>query len=137
MKRLLSIKYKPWAFNLAMLILRVGVASHLVPLGYDKLMHFQAQQKGFMNFLGLGEGVSLALVIFAEFFCSLFLIFGLFSRLVVIPILIEMVVLVFKEYNLDIFNYSTGGHAALVFVGLLPILLVGPGKISVDGMINK
>lgn len=135
MKKLLSTKYTASAFNIAMLILRVGLGGLMLPHGYDKLVHFATYKKDFMNFLGMGNTLSLALLIFAEFFCSLFLLVGLFSRLIVIPLIFAMSVALFKAHNGEIFG--DGEHAALFITGFLVILLVGPGKISADGMMGK
>jgi putative oxidoreductase len=135
MKKLLSIKYSQGAFNLAMLILRAGTAALLLVHGYDKLVHFSQYSKQFINFLGMGQQLSLALCVFAEFFCSLFLIFGLFSRLVVIPMIINMTVVVFQAHKGDIFG--EGEHGMLFLIAFVTVLIVGPGKISVDGMVNK
>jgi putative oxidoreductase len=135
MKKLFSVSYTSWAFNLALLILRVGCGILMLNHGYDKLVHFQQYSANFMNFLGLSGSVSLALVIFAEFFCSIFLILGLFTRLVTIPLMIDVAVAVVKGHDMKIF--SEGEHAAIFFLVFLAILLVGPGRISIDGMINK
>jgi putative oxidoreductase len=72
MKKLLSTKYSAGAFNMAMLLLRLGLGILMLHAGYYKLTHYAALQSNFMNFLGLGKSVSLALVVFAEFFCSIF-----------------------------------------------------------------
>ncbi|MHA4846214.1 DoxX family protein [Flavitalea antarctica] len=135
MKKLLSISYSQGAFNIAMLLLRVSFGVFMIPHGYDKLVKFAQMKNGFINFLGMGSGVSLALDIFAEFFCSIFLIFGLFTRLAVIPLIIAMCVVVAIAHNYQIFG--DGEHGAMFLAGYLVILLLGPGKISVDGMINK
>lgn len=135
MKKLLSISYSQGAFNIAMLLLRVSFGVFMIPHGYDKLVKFAQMKNGFINFLGMGSGVSLALDIFAEFFCSIFLIFGLFTRLAVIPLIIAMFVVVAIAHNYQIFG--DGEHGAMFLAGYLVILLLGPGKISVDGMINK
>ena len=135
MKKLLSTKYSASAFNIAMLILRVGMGGLMLPHGYDKLVHFATYKKDFMNFLGIGSSLSLALVVFSEFFCSLFLIVGLFSRLIVIPLIFGLCIALFKAHNGEIFG--DGEHAALFITGLLVILLVGPGKISADGLMGK
>ena len=134
MKRLFSINYSSTAFNLAMLLLRAGSAILIMPHGYDKLVHFSENTSKFMNFLGLGSNLSLSLVIFAEFFCALFLIIGLFTRLVVIPLIIAMSVALFKAHNGEIFG--DGEHAALYACCFITIFLCGPGKISVDGMLK-
>jgi putative oxidoreductase len=135
MKKLLSTKYSASAFNIAMLILRVGLAGMMLPHGYDKMVHFGTYQKDFTSFLGMGGAVSLALDIFAEFFCSIFLLLGLFSRLAVIPLIIAMSVALVKAHKLQVFG--EGEHSAMYIVGFLVILLVGPGRISVDAMTGK
>src|SRR5215210_8138012 len=118
-----------------MKILRAGLTGLMLPHGYDKLVHFATYKKDFLNFLGMGPTFSLALVIFSEFFCSLFLLVGLFSRLFVIPLIIGVCVALFKAHHGDVFG--DGEHAALFIIGFLVILLLGPGKISVDGMMGN
>ncbi|MEP7257997.1 MAG: DoxX family protein [Flavitalea sp.] len=136
MKKFLSISYGAPAFNVALLLLRVGAGALLmIAHGYDKLVHFAQYQKVFMNFMGIGSSFSLGLAVFAEFFCSIFIIVGLFTRLVSIPIIILLSTALFKSNNAEIFG--KGELSALFLVCFITILLVGPGKISVDGMINK
>ena len=88
-----------------------------------------------MNFLGIGSTLSLSLVIFAEFFCGMFIILGLFTRLTVLPLVIAMGVALFKASNGDVFG--EGAHAAIFLTCFLTLLLCGPGKASVDGLISK
>jgi len=128
------VSYSSSAFNIAMLILRVGAGVLLISHGYDKLVHFSEYSAKFMNFMGLGPNISLSLTIFAEFFCAMFLVIGLFSRLVVIPLIINMVVVVFIAHKGDVF--AEGEKGALYLCCFLTILLCGPGKISVDGMVR-
>lgn len=135
MSKILSTKYSTGAFNFAMLLLRLGVGILVASHGYSKLVHFSSMKLHFMNFMGLGSTISLALVVFAEFFCSMFLILGLFTRLAVIPIIIVMLVALFKVHTADFFG--EGEKATIYLAASLVILLCGPGKISVDGMIGK
>ena len=135
MRKLLSTKYSAGAFNTAMLVLRLGLGILMMHHGYGKLTHFGEMQNKFMNFLGMGSAVSLALLIFAEFFCSLFLVLGLFTRLATIPLIIATCVMVFKAHNADVFG--DGQTAALYLTGYLVLLLVGPGRVSVDSLIGK
>ena len=107
----------------------------LVNHGYGKLVHFADRKNDFMNFLGLGSTTSLALVIFAEFFCAIFIILGLFTRFTVIPLIIAMSVAFFQAHDGAIFG--KGESAALFLSGFLALLLCGPGRISVDGMMKK
>ncbi len=77
----------------------------------------------------------MSLLVFAEFFCSLFIILGLFTRFAAIPLIIAMSVAVFAAHH---GKFATEGQMASLFLGaFLVILIVGPGKASVDGMISK
>lgn len=135
MRKLLSTKYSAGAFNTAMLVLRLGIGILMMAHGYDKLIHFGDLQHKFMNFMGIGTTMSLALVVFAEFFCSLFLIIGLFTRLAAIPLIIATCVMVFKAHNGEVFG--DGQTAALYLTAYLVLLFIGPGRVSVDSMIGK
>jgi putative oxidoreductase len=135
MKKLFSTGYNTSAFNVALFILRVGSGILMIHHGYDKLVKFNDYAPNFMHFLGMSGAVSLSLVIFAEFFCSIFLMLGLFTRIVCIPLMVDTFVAVAKGHNYDILG--DGEHASLFFLIYLTILFIGPGRISVDGMINK
>ncbi len=135
MRKLLSTKYSAGAFNAALLLLRLGVGILMMNHGYQKLIHFSEMQPKFMNFLGMGSTMSLALVVFAEFFCSLFLILGLFTRLSAIPLIIATCIMVFKAHNAEVFG--DGETAALYLTAYLVLFFVGPGKVSVDSLIGK
>lgn len=135
MKKLFSASYSAGAVSAGMLVLRLGVGILMMSHGYDKLIHFSEYQDKFMNFMGLGKTVSLALVVFAEFFCSLFLILGLFTRLATIPLIVVTCVIIFKVNNGDVFAHAE--LPALYLTGYLVLLAIGPGKASVDGMIGK
>jgi putative oxidoreductase len=135
MRKLLSTKYSAGAFNTALLLLRLGVGILMLVHGYGKLVGFESKQHEFMNFMGMGSTISLALVVFAEFFCSLFLILGLFTRLAAIPLIIATCVMVFKAHKGDI--TGNGELPALYLISYVILLLLGPGKISVDNLTGK
>jgi putative oxidoreductase len=135
MRKLLSTKYSAAAFNAAMLALRLASGVLMMGHGYQKLVNFKTYEPKFMNFLGIGTTASLSLTIFAEFFCALFIIIGLFTRLAAIPLIIVMCVALFKAHNGDLFG--EGEHAAMYLAAYFVLLLVGPGKISVDSMTGK
>lgn len=135
MRKLFSANYSAGAINAAMLVLRLGLGILMMAHGYEKLRGFGDMQHKFMNFMGIGSTASLALVVFAEFFCSLFLILGLFTRLATIPLIIATCVMVFMAHKGDVFG--DGEVAALYLTGYIVLLFAGPGKVSVDGMIGK
>jgi putative oxidoreductase len=135
MRKLLSTNYSAGAFNTAMLLLRIVAAGLMLKHGYDKMVHFEDTASHMMNFMGIGSKASTALVIFAEFFCSLLVIIGLFTRLACIPLIITMAVALIKAHNSDFLG--DGQMAALYLLCFSVLLLTGPGKVSVDSMIGK
>ena len=135
MKRLMSTKFSAGAFNTAMLIIRLGVGLLMLNHGYSKLIKFAEMKTTFMNFMGIGTTTSLLLVIFAEFFCSILLILGLFTRLATIPLILTMSVVLFKVTHGDFFD--KGEIPSLFLLIYITLLIVGPGRASVDGMIGK
>jgi putative oxidoreductase len=135
MRKLLSIKYSAGAFSAAMLFLRLGIGFLMMAHGYDKLLRFSSLHNTFLNFMGIGSTFSLTLVIFAEFFCSLFLVLGLFTRLSVLPLIITMCVALFQVHHGEVFG--KGETDALFLTSYLVLLLLGPGRVSVDSLISK
>jgi putative oxidoreductase len=135
MGKLTSTSYTTGAFNAGLLILRLGMGGLMMKHGYQKMIHFSESKARFMNFLGMGQSLSLSLTIFAEFFCALFILIGLFTRLATIPLIVVMCVALFKAHNSDFLG--EGEMATLYLAGYLALLFVGPGKISVDGMMGK
>jgi putative oxidoreductase len=135
MKKLLSTHYNTISFNIAMLILRIFSGILMMSHGYEKLLQFNEKKAVFHNFMGIGATNSLLLVIFAEFFCALFLMIGLFTRLVAFPLIIVMTVAVFEVHEMDFFQ--TGEKASLFLSIFITLLLCGPGKASIDGIAGK
>lgn len=136
MKKILSIKYSTTVFNITFLLLRVVFgAAMLVNHGYGKLVHFADRKDRFVDLFGIGSPATLSLVIFAEFFCAIFIILGLFTRLAAIPLVIAMGYAFFISNSGNLFG--DGESSALFLTVFLAILLCGPGRVSVDGMINK
>jgi len=136
MKKIFSTDYSSAAFNFSILILRVSTGLWLITKhGLVKLHDFSHLQSHFYNFTGIGSNISLILAIFAELFCSSLVVLGLFTRLAVIPIIFMLIVAVFGAKGAQpLLNKE------LDFLYLIPfvvLLFCGPGRISVDAMINR
>lgn len=136
MKKFLSTAYSENAFNLALLLLRLTFGLLIcIHHGFPKLMHFSNQQAIFFDPFHIGHKWSLILVLFAEIFCGLLLVLGLFTRFAALVLVIQLAVAAFlfhKGQGLD--------HQELAFLYLtafISILLVGPGRFSVDGMMGR
>jgi putative oxidoreductase len=132
---LLSTQIKDNAVHFALLLIRLSAGILMMPHGYAKLMHYAERKDKFMNFMGLGSAFSLALVIFAEFFCSALLAAGLLTRLVLVPLIITALVIVFKAHGGEIFGDAETGF--LYLISYVVIFLTGPGKYSADKLLLK
>jgi putative oxidoreductase len=134
LKKLFYHSYSPAAFNIATLFLRVVFGLLMLPHGWDKLSHFAARKHSFLSFMGMSPSLSLGLATFAEFFCSLLLILGLFTRLATVPLLVCIFVI------LKVNHWELPGKNEVVpafLAGYLTLLLIGPGKYSLDARISK
>lgn len=103
--------------------------------GLDKLQKFDTLKVDFYSFMGMGPKTSLILAIVSELFCSLFIIIGLFTRFTVTLLIITMLVIIFGH---DKGKPILESEVALLYLtAYISLLLCGPGKISIDGMISK
>ena len=135
MKRLFSIKYTDNGIAFATFLLRLALGGLIIPHGYSKLISFAAKSSSFADPFHIGHSTSMALVIFAEFFCGVFVLLGLFTRLACIPLIVTMAVALFYAHKGDFFGQ--GETATLYLMGYLALLVAGPGKISMDRFIAK
>jgi putative oxidoreductase len=135
MKKLFSAKYTDNGLSFGLLILRLALGGLMVAHGYDKLIHFATYASKFADPFGIGQKASLALVVFAEFFCAILILAGLMTRLAAVPLIITMAVAVFMAHKGHIF--SDGEHATLYLAGYIALLFTGPGKFSLDRLIGK
>ena len=131
-----SISYSSAAFNIAMLLLRVCFGAVLmVKHGFAKVMNFATLEHTFYNFLGLGPKFSLILILFAEIFCSLLIVLGLYTRWACLPLIIAMLIVIFgNDAGKDLLDSEL---ALFYLTAFATILFCGPGGISVDGMIGR
>jgi putative oxidoreductase len=140
MKKFFSTSYSEGAFNIALLALRVAFGLILCfYYGLDKLRNFGHLQYVFPDPVHLGHRLSLALVIFAELLCGLLLALGLFTRFAALMLVISMGVAEFyaNHGHVGFMNGAPHEQAYLYLVVFFAILLLGPGRISVDGAMGK
>lgn len=103
--------------------------------GIPKLLDYTSKMDSFTDPLGLGSQVSLALTIFAEVFCSLFVIIGFKMRWFLIPLILTMLV-ASLVVNWD--NPFRRMELGLIYLTIyLALLLLGPGRYSVDQISDK
>lgn len=97
-------------------------------------MNFNELSYNFPSVLGLGSYMTLIIAVFCEFCCSLFLIAGMLHRIILIPMIVSMAVAFFDVHD----AMMPEGEMALVYLIIFILLyLVGPGRFSVDYLIDQ
>ena len=127
-----SQNLKPISIDLGLLLVRIAGGGLMLLHGTPKLMNFSSRWHKFSDPIGIGSEASFILCMFAEFFCAVFLLVGAFTRVALIPLLINMIVIVFIVHGSDpIKDKELAIFFLTIFTGLF---FTGPGKFSVDGL---
>lgn len=132
-----STDYTSKYFDLGMLLLRITFGGLMLwNHGWGKMAKlFGDDPIRFADVFGIGMGPSLTLAVFSEVLCALLIVIGLGTRLASIPLIITMLVAIFVIHWADPFGDKE--MAILYLIPYVTILLMGPGKYSIDSMINK
>ena len=140
MKRIFDIIFNPGDYSniasSALLLLRMIVGIFMLTHGIGKFMMLVGDGPiRFVDPIGLGVTASLILVVFAEVFCSIFLIVGVATRLAVIPLLVTMLVAALITHASDPFAKK---ELPLLYAAIfIVIALAGAGKYSIDSWIYE
>lgn len=137
------MNFKNWNYSgsygtridLVLLILRIVFGGFMLTHGYSKLSKCLSGDHSFADPIGLGESLSLYLVIFAEFLCAILLILGLFTKLSLIPLMITMLVAVLIVHAPD--PLSDKEHALLYLFAYICLFITGAGRYSLDDKMYK
>ncbi|MBL7917515.1 MAG: DoxX family protein [Bacteroidia bacterium] len=122
--------------NLILLLLRISVGVFMLSHGLGKFSKlFGDDPIKFADPLGVGATASLALTVFSEVICSVFLILGFATRFAAIPLVITMLVAAFFAHAND--GFVKQELPLLYCVIYLAIAITGAGKISIDNLIYK
>lgn len=122
--------------SIGLLLLRVIVGVFMMTHGFGKLkMLLGPGEIQFADPIGIGLELSLILAVFAEFFCSILLILGLGTRLAAFPLWFTMFVAGVIVHAADPFGVKE--MAFLYGTIYTVILFTGPGKFSIDRLIEK
>src|SRR4051794_7024668 len=121
MKKIFSVDNTSNKTNIALLIARVGIAALMLTHGVPKLiMLLSGVPIQFPPVMGMSAELSLGLAVFAEVFCSAFILAGFATRLVVLPLIITMLVAVLLIHSADpIAVKEPALHYLLTYIVLL------------------
>lgn len=116
--------------NIGLLIFRLVLGAFMLSHGWQKLSNFETLKSVFPDPLGVGSPLSLSMIIFAEFGCSLLIILGLFARLATLPLMFGMLIAIFVIHGNDPFSVK---ELPLLYLSMYAALFfTGPGKYSSD-----
>lgn len=125
--------------NLGRLFLRLFVGIMLIQFGVRHLTYFYEIKDIFPSVIGMSGETSLIVMICIEIICSLFIMFGFLTRLMSIPPLVAMIIAEyfllndFAQQASYLLTWQQQGYLPVMFSGIyFFLLLVGPGKISID-----
>ena len=120
--------------SILLLLIRLAFGTLFFMHGLDKMTNFNELSYTFPSVMGLGSYTTLMLSIFCEFACSLFLMAGCVTRIVLIPMIVSMAVAFFDVHDAMMPQGELSFIYLIVFFGLF---IVGPGRYSVDYLIDK
>ncbi|WP_068598458.1 DoxX family protein [Vaginella massiliensis] len=126
----------PTKVNWTFFIIRFCAGGLMLTHGMPKLMNLISSDPiQFGDPLGLSPELSLILAVLAEVVCAFFVILGLWTRAALIPLIINMVVAVFVVHAEHDFGKKELGIFYLM--NYLALMISGPGRISIDYLINR
>lgn len=120
--------------SFVILFVRIFFGAMFLMHGLDKMMNFSQLSETFPSVLGLGSYTTLMLSIFCEFACSIFLIVGMLTRIVLIPMIVSMAVAFFDIHD----GFMPEGELSLIYLIVFIVLFItGPGRYSADYLIDR
>ncbi len=133
--KLSTTKISPKTLSFGLLLFRLCLGGLMIANhGWMKIVNLEVLKTQFYDFLGLGSQISLILAIIVEILCSILLIFGLYTRVALIPLIVTMLVAI-GTHGWQIFGEAELGF--LYLIGFVFLLIVGPGDNSIDARMNK
>ncbi|RYZ27879.1 MAG: DoxX family protein [Chitinophagaceae bacterium] len=135
MKKLLNAGKYTNTIDLALLVVRISIASLMLVHGIPKMgMLFSGNAIMFPSIFGLSPELSLSLTVFAEVICSAFVLTGFGTRLAVVPLAITMLVAILIVHANDPFtNKELAIHYLFTYVVLF---ITGSGRYSLDYLLQ-
>jgi putative oxidoreductase len=116
--------------DIALALLRIAPAAMMLTHGIPKFQKLISGDMEFGDPIGIGAAPSLFLAVIGEVICPILLIVGFKTRWAAVPAAITMGVAAFIAHAADPFGRKE--LALLYLVIFVAIILLGPGKYSID-----
>lgn len=141
MKSIIQLFLKEWqdGKDMGILVIRLLFGFLLIyGHGWDKLSYvFSGQEIQFMDPIGIGTHLSFYLALFAEFFCSILLILGLFTRFAAIILTVNFIVIVSFHAFMAGDGFPILEPRFFYLFTYVALIFAGGGKFSIDNMLIK
>ncbi len=121
--------------EVAISLFRIGAAALILTHGIPKLIKVLNGDFSFADPIGIGQAPSLVLSAFAEAICAFFVLIGLWTRIALIPLIINMCVVFFIAHADDPFGRKELGLFYLI--SFVVLFFTGAGKFSLDRIFFK
>ena len=124
--------------NLGRLFLRLFIGIMLLQFGVRQIADFDSLKDMFPTVLGMTSHATLIVMICIEVVCSFFIMLGFLTRVMTIPPFVTMILAEhYLIHNVNVAPYlldwNNPVYIPMFIMGIyFFLLLVGPGKISVD-----
>ena len=123
-------------FNITLLVFRVLLSLSLVNThGLKKVIHFEETLQHIPDPIGIGSELSAYIAIFSNIICPAFIIMGLFTRPFILPIVSTTLIGFFIVHGQD--PWPIRDVPFMYSLSFLVLLVLGPGKYSVDQLISQ
>ena len=117
--------------DVGLLVLRVWLGLSMLLLhGWGKVASHAENSGGFPDPLGVGNAMSLNLVIFSEVLCAVLLVAGLATRFALVPLVVTMAVAFFLIHGGRLVGDGNGEIAFLYLSGSLVLRPLRPSRFS-------
>lgn len=134
MNKLVRLGFVPRNFDAGLLISRVIFGLTLcVVHGWGKVVHFSDMAAHFPDPLHIGAKFTVLFAILSDLVCSLLIVIGVATRWAALIVAINTGAAFLLVHKFTLFGPHSGELALLFFAWALAVLIMGPGRYSVDG----
>ncbi|MCO5949353.1 DoxX family protein [Mucilaginibacter flavidus] len=132
MKNILKLSFLPINNDVALLFIRIWFCTSIfVKHGIEKFTRFPQMVTHFPDPIHVGPTIGLSFALVADAICTLFIIFGLGTRVAALFMMINLLIVFILLHQFSFIKE----HAELVYTYLglsVFIIIAGPGKFSLD-----
>ncbi len=135
MNKFVRFGFVPRHFDSGLLILRVVFGLTLcIVHGWSKVVHYSEMAAHFPDPLHIGSRFTLSFAILSDLICSLLIAIGLGTRWAALIVAVNTGAAFLLVHKMTLLGPHSGELALLFFAWALAILVMGPGRYSVDGV---